>query len=337
MKILKKFNDVCESCCEEHEIWLVEDDEETIFKNEVIHYKARYYYCQFMDEYYEDEELMRINQRVLKDKDREMVHLLTSQDIIDIRKKYMISQKDLSKLLGLSPVTITRYENYQIQDKAHDVILRKLSEDPSWFIELLHRSENLFSSNLYNKYFKNAKQLLDKKISINETKRIYEVYQSIDINKYCGHKTLNLNKVCDVINYLCSQIEDLYKVKLMKLLWYCDSLYFKYYHYSITGLAYKAEQMGALPICHNEIISLPNIHYETIEFDEGYGYKFYVNDEYTCHLTKKEKEIINKVILTFKNMSRKEIVEKMHNEDAYKLTSPKELIKYDFVKTLSID
>lgn len=336
MKILKKFNDVCKSCCEEHEIWLIEDNERTIFKSETIDYKAMYYYCQYTDEFYEDEELMKKNQLALKDKYREKMNLLTSKEIVNIRKKYKISQKDLSKLLGLSPVTIIRYENYQIQDKAHDIILRKLNEDPNWFIDLLYKSKQQFSDTLYKKYFSNAKKLQEELISKNIMDNISIRYQSISKDKYCGKKELDLKKVCDVINYLCTKIDNIYKVKLMKLLWYCDSLYYKYFDCSITGLAYEAEKMGALPICHNEIVLLPDVCYETIEFDYGYGYKFYAHDHYTCQLSKKERTVIDQVIEICGKLSREEIVHKMHQEDAYKLTKINDLIDYSLVKSLSI-
>lgn len=337
MKVLKKFIDLCPCCCEKHELWLVEEEENTRFKNEDLIYYPTYYYCEQTDEYYENEDLMKSNQLKLIDEYRKMKKLLTSQDIIKIREKYDISQKDLSKLLGLSPTTITRYENYQIQDKAYDEILRKLSVDPQWFIDLLYKAENNFSASLYKKYFQRAKSLIDEQLSMKVKNQILFKYESIPVEKYCGNKQIDIDKITDVINYICQKIDNLYKVKLMKLLWYCDSVSYKRYHYSITGLAYEAQKMGALPICHNEIMLLPDICFEEIEFDTGYGYKFFVKDHYKSKLDKKEKEIIDYVLDVCGQLSREEIVEKMHQEDAYILTQNKALIDYHLVETLSID
>jgi len=73
-----------------------------------------------------------------------------------------------------------------------------------------------------------------------------------------------------------------------------------------------------LPICHSEIILLPEVCYETIEID--YGYKFCVKENYVWHLSIKGKIIIDKVIKIYGNLTREEIVKRMHQEDAYKLT-----------------
>lgn len=51
----------------------------------------------------------------------------------------------------------------------------------------------------------------------------------------------------------------LFKVKLMKILWYADALYFKRHGKSMTGLVYKHMPYGALPIAFDEIKYLPTV------------------------------------------------------------------------------
>ena len=84
-----------------------------------------------------DEKLLQENDIRLKDAYREAENLLTSSEIIAIRTKYGISQIDLCTLLGWGAKTITRYESHQVQDRAHDTILKKLDQDPEWFLSLL--------------------------------------------------------------------------------------------------------------------------------------------------------------------------------------------------------
>lgn len=50
-----------------------------------------------------------------------------------IRDKYEVSQKDFSEVLDWGRATITRYENHQVQDRAHDDVLRTIDSDPKWF------------------------------------------------------------------------------------------------------------------------------------------------------------------------------------------------------------
>ncbi len=87
---------------------------------------------------------MQDNDIKLKDAYRKKEDLLTSAQIGEIRAKYGISQSDLCLLLGWGGKTITRYESHQVQDRAHDTILKKIDQDPEWFLSLLNGAkENL--------------------------------------------------------------------------------------------------------------------------------------------------------------------------------------------------
>lgn len=44
--------------------------------------------------------------------------------------------------------TITRYESHQVQDKAHDTILKKIDQDPEWFLSLLNDAKTAYQLSL---------------------------------------------------------------------------------------------------------------------------------------------------------------------------------------------
>ena len=46
------------------------------------------------------------------------------------------------------------------------------------------------------------------------------------------------------------RVSNLFKVKLMKMLWYADSVFFKANDRTITRLVYCHDEMGALPVGH---------------------------------------------------------------------------------------
>lgn len=163
MRMIKKELKQCFSCMEEHEIEIVEVEETGTFKGETVTFNATYEYCVNADEYSETEALMKSNSLAQKDAYRKQVGLLTSTEIKRIRDKYGISQKEFSDVLGWSQATIIRYENHQVQDRAHDDILRKLDSDPKWFIELLERAKGCVSKYLI--YRQNAQKLLSTQIS----------------------------------------------------------------------------------------------------------------------------------------------------------------------------
>ena len=79
-----------------------------------------------------------------------------------------------------------------------------------------------------------------------------------------------MDKVVDVIKYFAasSEITSLYKVKLMKLMWYADALSYKDRGSAITGLVYQALPMGAVPVGHNYIIDLKDVPCEEVDLGE---------------------------------------------------------------------
>ncbi len=157
--IIHTENKLCPCCMEEHDVQTVLVDAHEIFKDESVDYKAEYFYCNQADEYYTDEAMCSQNDIRMKDAYREANGLLTSEDIREIRSKYGISQKDFCILLGWGEKTITRYEGHQVQDKAHDAILKKLDQDPEWFLQLLVESERNFPQKVFQEYRERANAL----------------------------------------------------------------------------------------------------------------------------------------------------------------------------------
>ncbi|MBQ6442977.1 MAG: helix-turn-helix domain-containing protein [Lachnospiraceae bacterium] len=168
MKILKREKRICACCMEEHEVKTVRIREQTIFKDCKVNYDAIYTYCDVADELYMDECQIQENDIRVKDAYREKNGLLTSMDIFNIRGKYGITQRDLCALLGWGGKTITRYESHQVQDRAHDMILKKIDSDPVWFLSLLEEAKGMVSEDSYRKYYDTANLLCNQKDSNGE-------------------------------------------------------------------------------------------------------------------------------------------------------------------------
>ena len=141
MNIIRTEKRLCTSCMEKHAVAEVLLQEHTTYKGNTIEYQVHSFYCDNTDELYVDEEQMSENDIALKDAYRKKMGLLTSQQIRAVRTQYDISQRDLCILLGWGEKTITRYEGHQVQDRAHDAILKKIGADPQWFLILLEESK----------------------------------------------------------------------------------------------------------------------------------------------------------------------------------------------------
>ena len=133
------------------------------------------------------------------------------------------------------------------------------------------------------------------------------------------------------------QITNLYKVKLMKMMWYADALSYKTRGFAITGLVYQAMPMGAVPVGHNSIIDLKDIPCEEVDMGEINAYRFTLSETtaFTA-LSDEDKNILDIVIDKLGKMTKNQIVTFMHNEQAYVETTPRDVIQFKYAENLQI-
>lgn len=104
----------------------------------------------------------------------------------------------------------------------------------------------------------------------------------------------------------------------------------------MTGLVYRHETMGALPIGHYSLMNLENLNIKE-EISYTYDSMLYVypseNVDYSI-LSDEEKLIFDTVIRKFKNFKASEIVDYMHEERAYKETLNGAIIPFSLAKEI---
>lgn len=340
MKTINTERRLCTCCMEEHDVKMVMVREKNTFKGIPVEYDAEYFYCDRADEMYADEQQISQNDIAMKNAYRAQEGLLTSDQITAIRARYGISQSDLCLLLGWGAKTITRYESHQVQDIAHDTILRKLDADPEWFLKLLQAAKGSLSPASYSKYLEAGTTLFEQDHDLYLKSAIMAKYvrfsQNTEVN---GNASLSLDVVVDMIRYYANSalVTSLYRVKLMKMLWYADALSYKRRGHAISGLVYRALPMGAVPVAYESIVDLSAIHCEEIDMGDGTGYRFLPTENKTYPtLGSEDREILDAVIQRFGRSSKNEIVETMHHEDAYTETAPNDIIQFKYAATLSI-
>lgn len=340
MKIIRSEKRLCTCCMEEHEVKTVLIPEQATFKNKKVDYEAFYMYCDVAEELYMDEQQMQENDVRLKDAYRKEEGLLTASEISGIRAKYGISQNDFCILLGWGGKTITRYEGHQVQDKAHDTILKKIDRDSEWYLSLLYEAKNNLPVEAYERYLKIATVLYENNRDTYLRKSIEADYVKYQGNPlYHGNVGLSLDKVVDVIRYYAAskEITNLYKVKLMKLMWYADALSYKKRGFAITGLVYQTMPMGAVPVGHNSIIDLKGVPCEEVDMGETNAYYFSLEGTISFKsLSDEDRRILDIVINRLGKLSKKEIVSFMHKEKAYVETLFGDVISYKYAESLQI-
>ncbi len=311
MKVIDKVFQKCPCCMEEHEIKTVEVQEDTVFKKKNVEYDAIYQYCDLSDELYMNEDQIQLNDIRMKNAFRKSEGLLTTDDIEAIRLKYHISQKDLCILLGWGEKTITRYEGHQVQDRAHDSILRKINQDPEWFLSLLEESRTSLSEASYVRSSTAAKHwYLDQREQY-VRKAINARYANYQDNEECnGNTRLSLDKTVDVIRYFAASpdITSLCRMKLLKMMWIADSTSFKIRKHTITGLVYRASSDGPVPEDDYAIIGLKGVPFKKIDLGDMETYIFTLEDNSSFpSLTIDDKEILDRTIERFGVLNKIEI------------------------------
>lgn len=125
----------------------------------------------------------------------------------------------------------------------------------------------------------------------------------------------------------------------MKLLWYGDSLAYKRNGQAITGLVYRAFPLGAVPERSDLIMYLEGIKFEIVQYEpDRFAYRFNpVADFKVKVLSAAGLEILDAVIKEIGHLDSREIITRMHEEDAYKKTEERGFIPFTFAKTLSIN
>lgn len=339
-QLVRKFTMECPVCDMTHEVEERCRTTAMLVKGTWVEFEEHYFYCANADEDENEFAPAKVNSENLmnaRNAYRQKMGLLTSGEIVALRQQYGLSQVDMARLLGWGEATISRYESKAIQDDAYDNVMRIIRDNPLMAYDFLKKNKDKFDSQKYNEIHQCILENLDThgreflKKQILESKYV-DYSEPSDFN---GFKTLDVPKLECVISYLAQHLGNLYKVKLMKMLWYADALFFKENGTAMTGLVYCHEAMGALPLGHYEILDLENVNVCIEEDFEFTKYHIMKNESLDLTmLSPEELGVLNRVIDKFRGFTSKQIVNYMHEERAYLDTESGEVIPFSLAKEI---
>lgn len=333
--LLRKVHMNCPLCDRTHEVEERKRVTSIVLKGETVSYEERFYFCANADEAENEFETGAMtNENLLNARNAYRIRkgLLTSYEIVGIRESYGLSQVDLAKLLGWGEATISRYESKAIQDEAYDTMLRLVRDNPLQALDFLKKNADKFTSAKRTEIRTRIVEKLDSYGKEYLTRQAFEgeyanFEEPSDSN---GFMTLNIDRIEAMISYFAETVSNLFKVKLMKMLWYADVLAYIEHGAAMTGMVYRHEPLGALPIGHYRLMNLEKINTKE-EMSYNYDTMLHIYPtagmDYTV-LTDGEKSILDKVIDKFKDYKTKDIVDYMHEEKAYKETRAGEIIPF---------
>ena len=274
---------------------------------------------------------------------REKANIIKAEDIVKLREKYDISQRELTAILGLGKMTINRYERGGLPTKSQSDYIKLLIENEDKFIEKVNEAyeNNNITEKTYKKIVSEGQEenISKKRVQENIRRYLKEVLnRKPDI--YNGYKSLDLEKVENIISYIASKVKNLTITSLNKYLWYIDMLSFNKRSVAITGLTYQNQKFGPTIVYKKyDELSLLDDKYqrEDIETENGNTTKIISNENFNLDkINDSEKEIIDTIIKLLKNKKVTDISKMSHREDGWKKTKRLEKISFEYAMNLNI-
>jgi len=312
------------------------------FRKETFEIVFHYYKCEDSGEQFTTTSLDDVNMNQVYNQYRDKFNIPFPDEIIQIRKKYGLSAAKMSEILGFGVNSYRQYEAGEMPSVANAKLIQMV-DDPEKFIDMVELCGTL-DDTIKTKYIQKAQLLAEekKRNTFNLNLKEYLLGNHLaDI--YSGYRNPDFEKFTEMVVYFSEKLSP-FKTKMNKLLFYADFLMFKHSCFSISGVRYKAIDMGPVPNNFQSIFEyLANkneIDIHTTEFPNGYTgeqFKSRKDRDFKSKLfTENELKTLEKVANVFKETSTSDIIRLSHLEEAWnKNEKDKKVISYEYAFELT--
>lgn len=319
------------------EMFLKREHQNLIFRKEEYDIVYHYFLCEDSKEQFTNDKLDELNLKQLYNKYREAHNLPFPDEITEIRHKYKLSATKMSEILGFGINVYRNYEAGEVPNESNARLIQ-VASDPIQFKELLLKSR-ISKEKEIRKYITHIDELIENKSTAYFKKCFAENYLLgiTSPNRYTGYKKQNLEKFTAMVVFFSKMLKP-WKTYLNKYLFYADFLNYKNTGFAISGLQYRAIDMGPVPNNFNSIYEYlateDFIDIEQNEFPDGsIGERFYERKDNQFNpdtFTSEELESMDEVYKRFKDI-KKELIQISHAEPAWDVNfkAGKKIINYD--------
>lgn len=313
------------------------------FRKETFEIIFHYFKCEDSGEQFTTTSLDVVNMNQVYNQYRDKFNIPFPDEIILIREKYDLSATRMSEILGFGINSYRQYEAGEMPSVANAKLIQ-MADDPKKFLDMVDLCGTL-NEKVKAKYIQKAQQLAEekKRNTFNLNFKEYLLGNHLaDI--YTGYRNPNFEKFTEMVVYFSEKVSP-FKTKMNKLLFYSDFLMFKHSCFSISGVRYKAIDMGPVPNNFQSIFEYLSNQNEieicTTEFQGGFTgeqFKPRENRKFKTELfDANELAILEKVASVFKDTSTNDIIKLSHLEEAWKNNEKdKSVISYEYAFDLSL-
>lgn len=311
------------------------EKKELEFRKDVFTVIQFYYKCNDTGEEFTTDDLDQINVNQLYNQYREKYGVPFPDEIKEIREQYGLSATKMSEILGFGVNSYRQYEAGDIPTVASGRLIQA-AKDPEEFKKFLNDSRAILTDREYKRFCERVDELIDeKKNNVWDQLFTEQIFSHSKPTAYTGYRKPSIERIAMIIAYFTEHINDLWKTKLNKLLFYSDFLNYKRSGYSISGIAYRAIPLGPVPAEYDKLyVKLKDDEYTSVDFiefnDGNFGEAISSIRKFEeDHFSKTELKTLEDITKRFANFNTKQIVSISHKEKAWLENEPgRELISY---------
>jgi putative zinc finger/helix-turn-helix YgiT family protein len=331
MNIIEVIHDDCPHCEAMRDIRIVNERETMRIRGEDVEFDSVYSVCETCGKDFATGEQMDADLSAARAVYRARLGIIGPEEIVALRAKYDISQKAFAKILDIGDLTINSYEQGVLPSGAHNSLLR-LAEEPANFRRL---------------YESNKAKLSDRqRAKVERALAAMDVAAPIHVKEeatpYGPSPQSSAERLMEVMQLLLALAgTELYKMALLKLLFYVDFSYYRRSGHSITGWRYARLPHGPVPDDYKSILrtgeekSLFSLTMDDSETGElvSLPERFDI-DIVKADFSPSELEVIELVAKRLGCLSATRLRELTHEETGWIETEPARIISWDFADSL---
>ena len=299
------------------EMPLKTEEREFEFRKEKFTIQFHFYVCEQTGEEFESQQLSELNHAQVVNQYRAKHHIPFTEEIKATRKKYGLSARQMSQILGFGVNMYSKYEQGEIPSVSNGTNI-VLASSPDAFEQLIEKCVEISDK---------VKRKVLETIGKEKAKQPDYInwlipFQNANTNN--GYRIFDNNKFVNMVILFAAKVKP-YKVKMNKLLFYADFAHYKYFGRSISGATYEAIQMGPVPAYFQNLFEISK-NKETFEIEDIWfettgttGEKFYSEmARFNENLfLPSELKILNRVIERFENTTTNQIKDLSHQETGW--------------------
>lgn len=312
------------------EMKLVVEKQTQQFRKEDFEIFFHCYQCEDTGEQFETQEQSELNYNQVINLFRAKHQIPSTEEIIEIRKKYGVSAKLMSQILGFGVNMYSKYESGEVPSVSNGTSIR-MAQNISALESLLGRCLDLDEDKKAS-ILKRIQKLKD----IKKDEWLSCISTDIPTLKN-GFRPFDLERFQNMIKYFAEKLSP-FKVKMNKLLFYADFECFRRFGVGMSGVEYQAIQMGPVPYYYQSQFDLAQrngiIRIDEVLFSGGMvGEKFEpIGKKFDADLfSKNELDVLKHILNLFKSTSTHDIIEISHKEKAWiECEKERDLIPYSY-------